>query len=111
MHSLPKSLLAAAFALAATGIHAQAPKYPDTLRKPVLDEYFGSIKVTDDYRWLEDRKDPAVIEWTAAQNKVTRAALDAAAPTQGVGHAHARTARLRARELLEPRGSRRLLRA
>jgi prolyl oligopeptidase len=77
MHSFPKSLLAAAFALVATGIHAQVPKYPDTARKPVVDEYFGSIKVTDDYRWLEDRKDPAVIEWTAAQNKVTRAVLDA----------------------------------
>jgi prolyl oligopeptidase len=41
-----------------------------------VDEFFGT-KVTDDYRWLEDAKDPAVIAWTEAQNRLTRTRLDA----------------------------------
>jgi prolyl oligopeptidase len=50
--------------------------YPETPHKPVTDEYHG-IKVDDPYRWLEDAKDPAVREWTAAQNRLTHATLDA----------------------------------
>jgi prolyl oligopeptidase len=77
MHSFPKSLIAAALAFAVTTPFAGAPKYPESAKKPVTDEYFGSIKVTDDYRWLEDRKDPAVAAWTAEQNRFTRSTLDA----------------------------------
>ena len=51
-------------------------KYPETPNKPVTDEYHG-IKIDDPYRWLEDAKDPAVHEWTAAQNKLVREMLDA----------------------------------
>jgi len=50
--------------------------YPATAKKPIVDEYFGT-KVTDDYRWLEDGKDPAVASWTEAQNALTRSRLDA----------------------------------
>jgi len=50
-------------------------KYPETPNKPVTDEYHG-IKIDDPYRWLEDAKDPAVHEWTAAQNKLVREMLD-----------------------------------
>jgi prolyl oligopeptidase len=49
---------------------------PETPRNPVVSEYHG-IKVTDDYRWLEDSKDPAVKQWSDAQNRRTRAYLDA----------------------------------
>ena len=77
MRSFPKTLAAAALTLAAAFAFAATTKYPETARKPVTDEYFGSIKVTDDYRWLEDRKDPAVVAWTAEQNKYTRSTLDA----------------------------------
>jgi prolyl oligopeptidase len=42
----------------------------------VTDEYHGE-KITDDYRWLEDGDSPAVKAWTEAQNKFTRAHLDA----------------------------------
>jgi len=49
--------------------------YPETPRKPVIDEYQG-IPVEDPYRWLEDSKDPVVGEWTEAQNRLTRQILD-----------------------------------
>jgi prolyl oligopeptidase len=52
------------------------PKPPATERRPVVDEYFG-IKVTDDYRWLEEWTDPAVVQWSDAQNAFARAHLDA----------------------------------
>src|SRR4051812_9776030 len=51
-------------------------RYPPTERRPVTDSY-GSVKVVDDYRWLEANQDSSVIAWTAAQNKVTRQTLDA----------------------------------
>lgn len=76
MLSLPKLLAAATLALAPAVALSQAPKYPDTPRKPVVDEIQGT-KVTDDYRWLEDRKDPAVRAWSLEQLAVTRATLDA----------------------------------
>jgi prolyl oligopeptidase len=51
------------------------PKPPDTPGHPVTDEYFG-LKVTDDYRWLENWDDPAVKQWSAAENARTREYLD-----------------------------------
>ncbi len=67
---------AAAFAALACGAFAQPPKYPDTPKRPVSDTYHG-ITVTEDYRWLEDGRDPAVRQWSLAQLEVTRAWLDA----------------------------------
>jgi prolyl oligopeptidase len=49
---------------------------PHTEKKPVTDTYHG-IKVTDDYRWLENFDDPAVKAWAAAENKYSRQFLDA----------------------------------
>src|SRR6266849_4944129 len=54
---------------------AEVPPAPGTPRKPVTDEYHG-LKVVDDYRWLENAGDPAVRQWTEAQNRHTRAMLD-----------------------------------
>ena len=51
------------------------PAPPDTPKKPVTDEYFG-VKVTDDYRWLENWDDPAVKQWSAAENARTREYFD-----------------------------------
>ena len=48
---------------------------PNTAKHAVTDEYQG-IKVTDDYRWLENWDDPAVKQWSAAQNARTREYLD-----------------------------------
>ncbi|MBI1853405.1 MAG: S9 family peptidase [Planctomycetes bacterium] len=54
---------------------ADAP-IPATPKKAVVDEYHG-VKVTDDYRWLENGDDAAVRAWSDAQNAHARAVLDA----------------------------------
>ena len=55
---------------------ALAAEYPVTQKILVTDEYHG-VKVTDDYRWLENGDDPAVKKWLAEENAYTRAFLDA----------------------------------
>ena len=40
---------------------------PATASIPVIDTLHG-VLLTDDYRWLEDKADPKVIEWTKAQH-------------------------------------------
>ncbi len=54
---------------------AETGPYPPTAKKPAVDRYHGTA-VTDPYRWLEDRDDPAVKEWVDKQNKYSRAVLD-----------------------------------
>src|SRR5579859_3920415 len=68
--------LIAALALAAATAFAQPVQYPDAPKKPVTDSYFDT-NVVDDYRWLENGKDPAVRDWSLKQLAVTRAYLDA----------------------------------
>src|SRR5215472_14593028 len=51
------------------------PAPPDAPKKPVTDEYHG-VKVTDNYRWLENWDDPVVKQWSAAQNARTRDYFD-----------------------------------
>jgi prolyl oligopeptidase len=51
------------------------PKPPDTPKRLITDKYHG-VKVTDDYRWLENWDDPAVKQWSAAENARTREYLD-----------------------------------
>src|SRR5581483_3044786 len=43
---------------------------------PVVDDYFGT-KVTDNYRWMENLKDPQMQKWMKAQADYTRTKLDA----------------------------------
>jgi len=45
-------------------------------KKPVVREYFGT-KVTDDYAWMEDDKDPEVAKFTETESAFARAWLDA----------------------------------
>jgi prolyl oligopeptidase len=57
---------------------AQAPSLPpppSTAKRPVTDVYHR-VTVTDNYRWLEDWNDPAVKQWSAAENTRTREYLD-----------------------------------
>jgi prolyl oligopeptidase len=62
------ALLAAASPAAAAGL-------PPTPMLPVTNVYHG-VEVVDNYRWLENFDDPAVKEWSAAQNALSRAYLD-----------------------------------
>ncbi|MCX6279426.1 MAG: prolyl oligopeptidase family serine peptidase [Bacteroidetes bacterium] len=41
---------------------------PATQKQPVVDTLHGAL-LTDNYRWLEDKTDPKVIEWTKAQHE------------------------------------------
>src|SRR5271169_175506 len=63
------------FTLSALAQSPSLPKPPDTPQRAVTDDYLG-IKVTDDYRWLENWDDPAVKQWSAAENARTREYLD-----------------------------------
>ena len=47
----------------------------ETEGRPVAEVYHG-VKVVEDYRWLEDLDDPAVLSWTEKQNAYARRHLD-----------------------------------
>src|SRR5690349_9185393 len=72
MHTLAIAVLALAWG----GAFAQPIQYPPTAKKPVTDTYHGT-QVAEDYRWLENGKDPVVRQWSLKQLEVTRAYLDA----------------------------------
>ncbi|HEY3619430.1 MAG TPA: prolyl oligopeptidase family serine peptidase [Candidatus Sulfotelmatobacter sp.] len=73
---LPVSLSVCLFALSALAQNSSLPKPPDTPKHAVTDEYQGGVKVSDDYRWLENWDDAAVKQWSAAENARTREYLD-----------------------------------
>ncbi len=56
--------------IATINLYAQNLQYPKTEKIDHVDTYFGT-HVADPYRWLERNDSSAVIEWIAAQNKVT----------------------------------------
>jgi prolyl oligopeptidase len=49
---------------------------PPTRTEPVTEVLHG-VSITDPYRWLENQEAPATREWLAAQDKFTRAYLEA----------------------------------
>jgi prolyl oligopeptidase len=61
------------------------PPIPSTPKKPVIDEYVGGVKVTDDYRWLEPASSQEAREWSNAQNARTRAYFDRLAMRRSLG--------------------------
>jgi prolyl oligopeptidase len=69
------SLCCALFVLSVFAQNASIPKPPDTPLHSVTDEYL-SVQVTDEYQWLENWEDPAVKQWSAAENARTREYLD-----------------------------------
>ena len=48
---------------------------PATPVRPVTDKYFDK-EIVDPYRWLENLKDPEVVNWLKAQDAYTRSILD-----------------------------------
>ncbi|MBV9282925.1 MAG: S9 family peptidase, partial [Chloroflexi bacterium] len=58
------------------GSESILPQPPPTPARPVLDHLHGQT-VADPYRWLEEAEDPAVVAWSAEQNRHARALLDA----------------------------------
>jgi prolyl oligopeptidase len=57
--------------------YAQTPltRPPIAPARPVVDNYFGT-KITDAYRWMEDMKNPELLDWMKAQGDYTRSMLD-----------------------------------
>ena len=60
---------------AVTQANQAGPEPPETAKRAVVDEYHG-IQVSDEYRWLESKDDPAVKRWIEAQNQYARSILD-----------------------------------
>jgi prolyl oligopeptidase len=54
------------------------PSPPVAEIKPVTNTYHG-VEVVDNYQWLENANDPAVKEWTEAENAYAREVLDSMA--------------------------------
>ncbi len=57
---------------------SDALRYPAARRLNLVEDHFG-VQVADPYRWLENdlRGDPAVRDWVAQENALTRRYLDA----------------------------------
>jgi prolyl oligopeptidase len=64
------------FVCASLAAAASAPPPPAAPVRPVTDDYFGT-KVVDNYRYIENLKDPEVQTWMKAQADYTRKTLDA----------------------------------
>jgi prolyl oligopeptidase len=46
-------------------------KYPKAKKGDMVDNYFGTINVSDPYRWMEDNNSEETKAWVKAENKVT----------------------------------------
>lgn len=76
-----RTLLAAsgaAVALSAAGVGARTASSGGPVARidPVVDDYYGT-RITDNYRWMEDPKDPDWLPYLRGQNAATRSTLDA----------------------------------
>jgi prolyl oligopeptidase len=69
------ALMAVAAHAAAANPHA-APNHPPAApERPVTDDYFGT-RVTDSYRWMENRSAPEFIRYMLAEGKYARGTID-----------------------------------
>ncbi len=79
---MKKSILMVVWLLGSFGVLAPnlqsqertAVKQPVAPVRPVTDDYYGT-KIVDNYRYMENLKDPEVQEWFKNQNDYTRATL------------------------------------
>ena len=60
-------IMIAVFSSVALAWQLEGPQLPLTAKRPAVDVYHG-VKVSDDYGWLEDGKNPEVIAWSEAQD-------------------------------------------
>ena len=67
--------LSALVVLAPLALAALPAPPPAAPVEPVTDDYFGT-KVTDNYRYFEDEKNPKLAAWMTAQAQYARAVLD-----------------------------------
>ena len=72
----PACFLLTATTMTTPLVAAEFAMPPPTAKSPVVDSYHG-VRVTDDYRWLEEAGAPAVKDWSAAQTRAARTCLDA----------------------------------
>src|SRR5271170_2184700 len=86
-HRVRRARSAGAVALMMASILALAAGFdpPPTPARPVVDTVHG-VKLSDDYRWLEDGRSPEVQAWTKRQHEATLAWLDANAPPVAALH-------------------------
>ena len=80
---------------------------PEAARRPVTETYHG-VKVTEEFRWLEDAQSPEVKTWTAGQNTFSRAFLDGLPSRAGIHRRleHLNAAASAAYTQLKPAGNR-----
>ncbi len=69
------SIISVLIALIALPLSAQKWSYPSAPKKPVYDTIWGKV-IKDDYRWMEDVKDPEFVNWLSVQNKLTTDVMD-----------------------------------
>jgi prolyl oligopeptidase len=65
----------AVFLIASACVAAAQTAPPPTPKRPVVDTYYN-VKVTDNYRWLEDGASPEVKQWVSEQNAWTAFWMD-----------------------------------
>src|SRR6202030_2131291 len=71
-----RSLRLAIVACFLAGSVSAAPNHPPVApERPVTDDYFGT-KVTDPYRWMENRTAPEFIRYMLAEGKYARRIID-----------------------------------
>jgi prolyl oligopeptidase len=56
-------------------VGAEKLQYPPAKKGTVVQDY-GTVKVPDPYRWLENADDPETVAWVDAENALTRSYLD-----------------------------------
>jgi prolyl oligopeptidase len=76
MRTRLRFLIGALLAFAHVAMAGSPPPPPAAPVRPVTDDYFGT-KIVDNYRYMENLKDPEVQKWMKAQADYTRATLDA----------------------------------
>lgn len=74
MNRFGTRIVGVALALASTVVIAISPPPPAPVR-PVVDDYFGT-RITDNYRYFEERENADAAAWMKAQADYTRAVLD-----------------------------------